>query len=202
MAASPIAASGSASTFAPIAAPASFGKATATRVLTELRSGALPIRISRRRPRRAGKSRCTAGSACPPIPRIFPRREAKGEGNERTDRPPLRHRARQERGELCAAEPDRLSGTERSGLSEPARRRPWRAAVQLARGARTLPPAGVGVVGPGRWARRYGCTDGAQYPRGLRGAFRRADGGGGAERPPPSPPTPNPSPPLSPPSAD
>src|SRR5260370_41190462 len=162
MAASPIADSRSASTFAPIAAPASFGKATATRVLTELRSGALPIRISRRRPRRAGKSRCTAGSACPPIPRTFPRREAKGEGNERTDRPLLRHRARQERGELCAAEPDRLSGTERSGLSEPARRRPWRAAVHLARAPQTLAPACGRGVGPTRLARGDGCNGGRQ----------------------------------------
>ena len=45
---------------------------------------------------------------------------------------------------------------QRGGLPKPARRRAWRAAVQLARGARTLPPAGVGAGGARRRARRHG----------------------------------------------
>ena len=47
---------------------------------------------------------------------------------------PLRDRPRQERGQLCAADADRVSAAQRVGLSGPARRRLWRAAVQLARG--------------------------------------------------------------------
>ncbi len=95
---------------------------------------------------------------------------------------PLRYRARQERGQLCAADPDRLSAAQRRGLSEPARRRAWGTAVQLAPGARTLPPAGVGAFGARGRAGRHRRRDGAEHSRGIRGAFRGADGRGGAER--------------------
>ena len=56
------------------------------------------------------------------------------------------------------------------------------AALYLARGARTLPPARGGAGGARRRPRRYRGADGAEHPRGIRGAFRRADGRRGVER--------------------
>jgi peptidoglycan/xylan/chitin deacetylase (PgdA/CDA1 family) len=67
---SPTAGSRSAFISAPTAAAVSSGKAIAARRLAVSRSAASPTPISRCRPRRAGKSRCTAGSGCCRAPRV------------------------------------------------------------------------------------------------------------------------------------
>ena len=94
----------------------------------------------------------------------------------------LQFGARQERGELHAADADRFFAAERVGLSGPARGSLRKPAIQLARDARTLPPARGSARGARCRVRRHRCGDGAQHPRGLRGAFRSADGRSGVER--------------------
>ena len=84
-------------------------------------------------------------------------------------------------GQLRAADAAAVHRAQRQRLSRPHRAGARRAPPELGRDLCALPPARLGA-GEGRHRhRRHGGDHGAQHPRDVRGAFRRADDGRRAE---------------------
>ena len=87
----------------------------------------------------------------------------------------LRARPRQDARQLRPADAAAVHRAQRDRLSRQHRADPWRAAAELGRDLCALPKARLGA-GQGRHRRRrHGGDHGAQHPRDVRGAFRRAD---------------------------
>ena len=87
----------------------------------------------------------------------------------------LRARPREERRQLRAADAAAVPRAQRQRLSRAAGAGARTAAADLGRHLRTLPAARLGARQDRHRRRRHGRDHGAQHPRDVRGAFRRAD---------------------------